>query len=146
MSDDRAAKDGDTILVHYTGTLDDGSQFDSSEGRDPLEVTLGSGGVIAGFDKALQGMKVGETKKVRLEPDEAYGKHNPSLVYTIERSQIGGEGEIQVGTELMATDAQGRQMRLLVTKVDGDDITLDANHPLAGKALTFELTLHSFKE
>ncbi len=146
MAEKKKAAKGDTVLVHYKGTLDDGSQFDSSEGRDPLEVTLGAGGVIAGFDKALMGMTEGETKTVRIEPEEAYGKRNPRLKYTIDRAQIGGEGEIAVGMELSATDAQGRQMRLVVTAVKGEEITLDANHPLAGKALTFELTLAGFKE
>lgn len=140
----REAAIGDTIEVHYVGTLADGTQFDSSRERDPLVVTIGNGQVIPGFENALIGMTEGDTKSVTIEPDEAYGPHDPQLVHQVERSRIPSEIDLQIGTELQATDQNGNVMRLVVRQVGDDNVTLDANHTLAGKALTFQLELLGF--
>ena len=135
------ATTGDTVHVHYRGTLDDGTEFDNSAGREPLQVTLGQGQVIPGFENALIGMSEGDSKTVTLPPGEAYGESNPSLVHVVERSQIPSEIPLEVGGSLTATNQNGGQMQLTVVALADDKVTLDANHPLAGKALTFELTL-----
>jgi len=140
----RQAAIGDTIEVHYVGTLADGSQFDSSREREPLVVTIGNGQVIPGFENALIGMAEGDTKSVTLEPDEAYGAHDPQLVHQVERSRIPSEIDLAVGAELQASDQNGNIMRLVVQHVGDDSVTLDANHMLAGKALTFQLELVGF--
>ena len=140
----RQATTGDTVKVHYTGTLDDGTQFDSSGGRPPLEVTIGSGQVIPGFEEALVGMAEGETKNVTVEPEGAYGPHHDQLVQTVERERIPSEIELEVGTLLQATDASGNQIRLQVVDFGDDTVTLDGNHPLAGKPLTFQVQLVGF--
>lgn len=137
------AKAGDTVRIHYRGTLDDGSEFDSSAGRDPLEFTLGSGQVIPGFDNAVTGMAVGESKTVTIPPEEAYGEKNPGMIHEVPRSEIPAEIPLHVGAQLAASDGQGRQMQLTVVEANDETVKLDANHALAGKALTFELTLES---
>lgn len=134
------ASSGQTVRVHYTGTFDDGTEFDSSRGREPLEVTLGAGQVIPGFDQALQGMSVGESKQVHLPPEEAYGPHQPELVQQVERSQIPAEIELAVGVQLQA-QGPDRTYLLVVTELDDESVTLDGNHPLAGKSLNFDLEL-----
>ena len=132
----KQATSGDTVRVHYTGTLDDGSEFDSSAGREPLEFTLGSGQVIPGFDNAVTGMAVGDTKTVTMGPDEAYGTSDPDLVQVVDRDRVPPDIDLEIGMLLSA----GGQ-RLQVTAFDDDSVTLDANHPLADKALTFALEL-----
>ena len=132
----RQATSGDTVRVHYTGTLDDGSEFDSSAGREPIEFTLGSGQVIPGFDNAVTGMATGDTKTVTMQADDAYGQANPDLVQVVDRDRVPPDIDLKVGMLLSA----GSQ-RLQVTAFDDDSVTLDANHPLAGKALTFALEL-----
>jgi FKBP-type peptidyl-prolyl cis-trans isomerase 2 len=134
------AKSGDTVKVHYTGTLDDGAQFDSSVGGEPLEVTLGNGEVIPGFEKALEGMAVGETKQVHIPADEAYGEAHPELIQQVGREHIPPEIELAVGLQLQAEGPQGPVV-LVVTELDDENVTLDGNHPLAGKNLNFELEL-----
>lgn len=140
----RQAAIGDTVHVHYTGTLNDGSQFDSSQGREPLQVTLGQSQVIPGFENALIGMTEGESKSVTLAAEDAYGPRHNELIHTIGRNQIPAEIELQVGSELAATDAEGRQTRLVVVELTDENVTVDANHPLAGMDLTFELQLAGF--
>lgn len=135
------ATTGNTVHVHYRGTLDDGTEFDNSAGREPLELTLGQGQVIPGFENALMGMSEGESKTITLPPEEAYGDTNPGLIHEVERSQIPADIPLQVGMMLTATNQNGGQMQLTVIGMEDDKVTLDANHPLAGKALTFELTL-----
>ena len=132
---------GQTVKVHYTGTLEDGTQFDSSDGRDPLEFTLGEGQVIPGFEQALAEMAVGETKTVQIPADQAYGEHQPELVQEVDRAQIPDEIELAVGVQLQAQGPDGQVFRLVVTELAEASVTLDGNHPLAGKALTFELEL-----
>lgn len=135
------AKSGDTVRIHYTGTLDDGTEFDSSVGREPLEFTLGNGQVIAGFDKAVDGMTVGESATVTLLPDEAYGKHHEKLVQQVPRSTLPEEMKLEIGMQLQTQDAEGQVMNLLVTEITEDSITVDANHTLAGLSLTFAIEL-----
>jgi peptidylprolyl isomerase len=138
-----AARHGDTVHVHYTGRLDDGTVFDSSEGRDPLAFTVGSGQVIPGFDEAVAGMSPGDTKTVRIEVDEAYGARRDDLVLEIGKEQLPDGLEPHVGMELAIRGDDGRQLPVLVTEVRDAAIVLDANHPLAGQPLTFDLTLVS---
>tara|TARA_R110002096_G_scaffold81606_12_gene190186 strand:- start:1508 stop:1939 length:432 start_codon:yes stop_codon:yes gene_type:complete len=137
----KTASTGDTVHVHYRGTLDNGTEFDSSAGRDPLQVTLGEGQVIPGFENALIGMAEGDTKTVTLPVDQAYGEKQSGLVHEVKRDQIPPHIELEVGSMLAASDPQGQQMQLTVVGLEGDTVTLDANHPLAGQALTFELTM-----
>lgn len=138
------AKNGDTVMVHYTGTLDDGTQFDSSVGGEPLEVTLGEGGVIPGFEQALEGMAVGDKKTVNIPVEEAYGEAHSELVQEIPRDQIPAEIELEVGIQLQAEGPQGPFV-VTVTDVADETVTLDGNHPLAGKALNFDLELAEIK-
>jgi len=135
------AKPGDTVHVHYTGRLDDGSVFDASEGRDPLAFTLGAGQVIDGFERALEGMEVGASKRVRIPADEAYGARRDDLVLAIPRSQVPAGMEVEVGSRLELQRHDGQRMPVTVVAADDAAIHLDANHPLAGEALTFELQL-----
>lgn len=133
-------QNGDTIRVHYTGTLSDGSVFDSSREREPLEFTLGSGALIPGFEKAVKGHEQGETVTVTIPPAEAYGEADPELVFTVSRAQVPPHIPLEVGTPLQLSNEQG-QMDVTITEVGPDEITLDANHPLAGKELTFTIEI-----
>ncbi len=134
------AKRGDTVRVHYTGTLDNGEQFDSSSGMDPLSFTLGEGSVIQGFDDAVDGMEVGEAKRVTIPAGEAYGDRREELTLRVPRNELPTDLELEVGSQLRME--QGAES-IVVTVRDMDDasVTLDANHPLAGQALTFDLEL-----
>lgn len=135
------AKSGDTVRIHYTGTLDDGTQFDSSAGRDPLEFALGAGQVIPGFDNAVDGMSIGDSKTVTIPPEQAYGLRHEQLVQQVPRSALPKDVEPAVGMQLHSKGPKGQVMDLFVTGVDLDSITVDANHPLSGKALTFAIEL-----
>ncbi len=136
------AKKGDTVHVHYKGTLDDGSIFDSSEGNDPISFTLGSGEVIPGFENAIEGMSIGDKKTERMEPGDAYGDRREELVFTVGRDQM-PEGDVEVGDMLQVGFPDGTSSAVTVAAVLDDTVQLDANHPLAGKPLTFELELVS---
>ncbi len=139
-ADTGAAKNGDKVTLEYTGTLSDGTVFDaSSKHNTPLEFEVGSGRVIAGFDKAVKGMKVGEEKKFTIQPAEAYGESNPKLIKKVSRKEIPNDREPQVGMGLIMGTPGGQQMQALITEVTPDFVTLDLNHPLAGKALTFDI-------
>lgn len=136
------AKQGDTVRVHYTGKLDDDSVFDSSYERDePLEFTVGSQQVIPGFDEAVVGMEPGDTKQVRLEPDEAYGEHQDDHVVEVEKERLPDDVDAEVGLRLQLQHEDGETIPVTLTEVSGETVTLDANHPLAGEALTFEIEL-----
>lgn len=137
----QAAKAGDTVQVHYTGKLDDGSVFDSSAGRDPLEFTVGSGQVIPGFEQAVEGMAVGQTKTVTIPAAEAYGDRVAEAVLQVPREQLPPDLEPEVGQQLVMQSRDGRQIPIVVVEVTEDSITIDANHPLAGRDLTFEIEL-----
>lgn len=138
-----AAKTGDTVRIHYTGTLDDGSVFDSSEGRDPLEFKLGSGQVIAGFDSAVDGMKVGDKKTSNIPCDQAYGAANPEAQQDVPRSDIPAEIPLEVGLQLQMRSPEGQVVAVIVKAITEDTVTLDANHALAGQDLTFAIELVS---
>lgn len=135
------AKSGDTVKIHYTGTLDDGTQFDSSKDREPLEFEVGSGQVIPGFDKAVEGMSVGEEKSVNIASDDAYGPHHAQMVQEVPKSALPQGLEPETGMGLQAQGQDGQPINLLVTEVNEESITVDANHPLAGKDLNFDIEL-----
>lgn len=139
-----AAKAGDTVQIHYTGTLDSGEQFDSSVGGEPLEFTLGGGQVISGFDKGVTGMNVGDKKTVRIPSNEAYGEYDDALVIQMSREELPALN-YEVGSELVMRQPSGRSIPVIVIDADDENIVLDANHPLAGEALTFELELVSIR-
>ena len=135
------AKQGDTVRIHYTGTLNDGTTFDSSEGRDPLEFTVGTGQIIPGLEKAIPGMHVGEKKTVEVPCAEAYGEREPGAMQTVPRDQIPEEIEVKPGLQLQVQTPQGQVMPVTVAEVNESEVTLDANHPLAGRDLTFDIEL-----
>ncbi|MCP9482721.1 peptidylprolyl isomerase [Shimia sp. CNT1-13L.2] len=135
------AKSGDKVRIHYTGTLSDGSVFDSSEGREPLEFTLGSGQVIPGFDAGVTGMSVGEKKTVEIPCDQAYGPSHPEAIQDVPREQIPAEIPLEVGLQLQMQAPTGQVVPVTVVKITEEAVTLDANHALAGKDLTFALEL-----
>ena len=139
------AKSGDTVKINYTGTLDDGTQFDSSQGRDPLEFEVGSGQVIPGFDKAVEGMTVGDSKSVRIESDEAYGPRHEQLIQQVERSVLPDDLNPETGMALQSSSPDGQVTQFMVTEVTDETITVDANHPLAGQALSFDIELVDIK-
>ncbi len=134
-------KQGDTVRIHYTGTLADGSTFDSSAGRDPLEFTVGSGQIIPGLDKALPGMEVGDKKTVEVPCDEAYGQPDPGARQAVPRAEIPADIPLDIGTQLQVQTPQGQVMPVTVAEVTETEVTLDANHPLAGRDLTFAIEL-----
>lgn len=136
-------KEGDTVRIHYTGTLADGATFDSSEGRDPLEFTVGSGQIIPGLDKAMPGMAVGEKKVVEVPCDDAYGQLDPNARQAVPRAEIPAEIPLDIGTQLQVQTPQGQVMPVTVAEVTETEVTLDANHPLAGRDLTFAIELVS---
>jgi peptidylprolyl isomerase len=133
------AQKGDTVQVHYTGRLADGYVFDSSEGGEPLEFELGSGQVIKGFDDGVSGMNVGDKKQIEIEVADAYGERSENLVQTVSREGFNLDTEPQAGMNLVMQLPDGNQIPVAVTEVTEDSITLDANHPLAGQKLIFEV-------
>ena len=135
------AKDGDLVKVHYTGKLKDESVFDSSKDGEPLEVTLGSGQVIPGFEKAVIGMSVGDSKTFEIAAAEAYGSYREELVVEIDKERIPEDLTVEVGHQLVLRQAEGPPIRVMVTDMSDQSVTLDANHPLAGQDLTFEVRL-----
>ncbi|MCT4556021.1 MAG: peptidylprolyl isomerase [Pelagimonas sp.] len=136
-------KSGDTVRLHYTGTLADGSTFDSSAGRDPLEFTVGSGQIIPGLDKAIPGMEIGDKKTVNIPADEAYGQPDPSARQAIPRGEIPAEIPLEEGLQLQMQAPTGQVIPVTVVEITETEVTLDANHPLAGKDLTFAIELVS---
>lgn len=134
---------GKTVRIHYTGTLEDGSVFDSSEGRDPLEFTVGSGQIIPGLDRAIDGMATGEQKTVTIPSAEAYGDYQAEAKQDVPREQIPADIPLDPGTMLNMQTPDGRQVPVQVAEVTDTTVTLDANHPLAGKDLTFAVELVS---
>jgi peptidylprolyl isomerase len=135
------AKSGDTVKIHYTGRLNDGTVFDSSAGRDPLEFTLGSGQVIPGFDAGVDGMQVGESKTVEIPNDQAYGPHYAEMVATVGRDQLPEGMNPEIGDQLQVQQPNGQPVMVVVTASDDASITIDGNHPLAGKDLIFDIEL-----
>lgn len=137
----QAAQAGDTLRIHYTGRLEDGSVFDRSEGRGPLEFTVGSGEIIPGLDKALIGMAVGEQREVTIPPEQAYGERDEARIQSVPRSEIPDEIPTEPGTQLNVRTADGQTIPVVVANATESHVDLDANHPLAGKTLTFDVTL-----
>ncbi|NDW47146.1 peptidylprolyl isomerase [Ruegeria sp. PrR005] len=136
-------KQGDTVRIHYTGTLLDGNTFDSSEGRDPLQFEVGSGQIIPGLDQALPGMAVGEKKRVEIACVDAYGPLNPEARQAIPREGIPDDIPVDLGTQLQMQAPDGRIIPVTVVEVTEATVTLDANHPLAGQDLIFDIEIVS---
>lgn len=134
-------EDGSTVKVHYTGKFDDGTVFDASKEREPLEFTLGEGKVIPGFEAAVKSMEAGQSKTITIPAEEAYGQHRSDLLVPIEREHLPKGLEPEVGQRLQMQKANGQMSIVTITEVAEKAITIDANHPLAGKNLTFELEL-----
>ncbi|RLG72961.1 MAG: peptidylprolyl isomerase [Methanobacteriota archaeon] len=134
-------KVGDTVRVHYTGKLDDGTIFDTSIGGEPMELTIGEGRIIPGFEKSLIGMSPGESKTVKVPADQAYGPYIEEKVFEVERELFPEDLEPEVGQRLQILGADGRVTLVTVKNVSENRVVLDANHPLAGKDLTFEIEL-----
>ena len=135
------AENGNTIKIHYTGKLDDGTVFDSSKEREPLEFKLGSGGLIKGFEDAVRGMAVGDKKTIKIPAEEAYGAYRDDLVMNVDKSQFPPDIEPKEGVMLCLRHPNGSTIDALITTVAEDSVTLDSNHPLAGEDLTFELEM-----
>ncbi|PWN07239.1 FKBP-type peptidyl-prolyl cis-trans isomerase [Rhodohalobacter mucosus] len=132
-------KDGDTVKVHYTGTLDNGEVFDTSENREPLEFTLGQGQLIPGFEKAVTGLAVGDSTTVDIPSKEAYGDVREDLIISVPKSQLPDDIEPQVGMQLQVNQPDGQPVPVRVTEIGDENLTLDANHPLAGQDLSFKI-------
>lgn len=137
----KKAKVGDSVKAHYTGKLDDGTVFDSSRDRGPLEFSIGQNQVIKGFEEAVVGMSEGDSKTVTVASEEAYGAHREDLVITLQRSQIPANVELKEGLHLQMRQQDGTVFNVMVSDLSEEQVTLDANHPLAGRDLTFEIEL-----
>lgn len=136
-----SAKTGDTVRVHYTGTLSDGTVFDSSRDREPLEFTIGRNMVIPGFENGIVGMNEGDSKTIPIPAGEAYGEYNENLVAVVPRSQVPPELELSLGMILQVRSPEGDLARAMVRDIAETEVTLDLNHPLAGQDLVFEVGL-----
>jgi len=134
-------KEKDNVSVHYTGTLSDGEVFDSSVNREPLSFTVGAGQMIPGFDNAVVGMEVKEKKSVTIPAAEAYGELRPDMVQKISKDQLPPDLKPEVGQQLASQLPSGEQIIVTVAEISDEEVTIDANHPLAGKELTFEIEL-----
>ena len=135
------AENGSTVKVDYVGTLEDGTVFDSSKGREPLGFTIGEGAVIAGFDDAVSGMRIGDKKTVTIPAEKAYGQHLEELIIVVDRSELSADLDPVIGQHLQVQHPTAGTIEVVVTAVSEATITIDANHPLAGKDLTFEIEL-----
>ncbi len=140
----RQATSGDSVRVYYTGTLDDGTEFDSSIESEPIELTIGSGQFFPELESALVGMAKGDTKKVTLKPENAFGAYDPQLIENVERELIPPEVKLEIGTVLEVKNESGDLTPVKVVEISDEKVTIDTNHPLAGESLTFELTLVDF--
>ncbi|MGB2842771.1 MAG: peptidylprolyl isomerase [Halobacteriota archaeon] len=135
------AKHGDTVKVHYTGKLEDGTIFDTSVDCDPLQFTIGEGQIIPGFEQAVLGMNPGESKTIKIPTDEAYGTRREEMVMVVDRNQLPADLNPGVGQQLQNRQPDGQTIVVTVTEVSESSVTVDANHPLAGKDLTFDIQL-----
>ncbi len=141
----RKAQKGDTVRVHLTGCLDDGTKFASTFGEDPLELTIGEGKLIECFETSLIGMLEGARKTVRIEPPQAMGEKQPELISNIPRHMISEQhGDLKIGAKIWVKDQNSKDVKVTVIQVSDQEVTVDANHPLAGEALTFEIELMGF--
>lgn len=139
-------KENNTVKVHYVGKLSDGQVFDTSEGKEPLEFTLGQGKLIAGFEKGLIDMELNEKKTIIISKEEAYGESREDLIQEVDKSQLPEDITPEVGMGLVSKSADGNEMNLLIVEVKEASIVIDGNHPLAGKELTFELEVIGIQE
>ncbi|HET9581544.1 MAG TPA: peptidylprolyl isomerase [Gemmatimonadota bacterium] len=135
------AKQGDKVKVHYRGSLQDGTVFDTSQGRSPLEFTIGEGEVIPGFEAAVVGMEPGDSKTITVEPPEGYGERRRDLMVDVERARFPADMEVEVGRQIQIQQADGSPRVATIARVDQESVTLDVNHPLAGKDLRFDIEL-----
>ena len=135
------AKDGDKVKVHFTGKLENGKIFDSSKDSKPLEFTIGAGEMMPGFEKGIMGMTTGDTRTFTVLPEEAYGFRREELVATVEKSHFPPDITPTIGQPLQITMPDGEVLDLVISSIDGDMVTIDANHPLAGESLLFEVEL-----
>lgn len=141
----KKVENGDTVRVHFSGFFDDGKQFASTRGEEPLELTVGEGKLIACFEESVIGMQAGEQKRVRIEPAEAFGERDPDLVSKVPRHEVPEEHEdLSVGSKVQLENEPGRPFKATITALNDQEVTLDANPPLAGQALTFEIELIEF--
>lgn len=135
------AKSGDKVKVHYHGRLTNGETFDSSEGKAPLEFEIGGGMVIKGFDEGVTGMAVGEKKTVNIPSEEAYGPRNPEMLVEFPKEKFPQDMEVEIGMQLMMNNGAGQQFPVVITEIKEEIVVLDANHPLAGQDLVFDIEL-----
>jgi peptidylprolyl isomerase len=135
------AKHGDTVRIHYTGKLEDGTMFDSSDKREPLEFTIGKSKIIAGFEQAVIGMNPGDSKTVSIDVEHAYGAHRPDMVVSVDRKELPPDLKPVLGQQLQVSQDENNVIVACVTALTDTHITLDANHPLAGKNLVFDIKL-----
>jgi len=138
-------KENSTVKVNYTGKLSEGQVFDTSEGKEPIEVTLGQGSLIPGFEKGLIDMALNEKKTITIAKEEAYGEVNPSLIQEVEKSHLPQDMAPQVGMGLVSKSPDGQEINLVVVEVKEESIVVDGNHPLAGKDLIFDLEVVEIK-
>lgn len=134
-------KEGDTVKVHYTGTLKNGEIFDSSVEKEPLEFTLGQGQLIPGFEKAVTGLEIGESTTVNIPSDEAYGEEREDLIISVPKDQLPADIAPEIGMQLQVNQQNGQPVPVRIVDISDENLTLDANHPLAGEDLTFEIKL-----
>lgn len=137
----KQAKNGDTVRIHYTGKLKDGTKFDSSIDREPLEFTIGAGEIIPGLERQVEGMEVGSKTTLKVPAKDAYGEHNPDRIQAIPRSKLPAGMEVSAGEVLQAKTADGRELSLTVVSHNEKAVTVDGNHPLAGQDLVFDIEL-----
>lgn len=135
------AKNGDKVKIHYQGTLTDGTVFDSSYQREPLEFTLGEGQVIPGFENGVMGMEVEETKSISIEPEDAYGERNDNMIISFPKANLPEDFTPQIGQQIQLQDQQGNPIPVVIQDIKEEELVLDANHPLAGKVLNFDIEL-----
>lgn len=140
------AKEGDEVQVHYTGKLEDGTVFDTSEEGEPLSFTIGENRVIPGFEEAVTGMEPGDKKTTEVDPEQAYGEHREDMVMEMERDQIPNEVEPEVGQQLQLRLENGQTVPVLITALGEESVTIDANHPLAGRKLIFDIEVVGIEE
>ena len=141
-----AAKSGDTIRLHYTGKLDDGTVFDSSVGRDPLEFTIGGGMLIPTLEEACVGMNPGDDATVAIAAEDAYGPVVPEAVQEVDRAMMPDDMELEIGVQLQASGPDGQTHVLTVVEFDDEQVKLDGNHPLAGQSLIFEVEIQAIRD
>lgn len=140
----REVGSGDTIRIHYTGTLEDGAEFDSSKGKEPIEFTVGNGNLISGFENGVLGMKVGDKKTVTIPPEDAYGEKREDLLAKVDKKEFPQDVTPEVGMPLQVKRPDGGIMNVIITEIETDSVTLDANPPLAGQTLIFDLEMVEF--